>query len=69
MHVELDSDVQAVAAFMQDNLTADRLVPVTEALAEIALALWGHFERSEVRALSLGRAPPISAGQTPANAI
>jgi hypothetical protein len=53
MQLQTDPDVLAVVEFMQGRLTGDRLVPVAEALAGIAPALWGHFERSQVRALSL----------------
>jgi hypothetical protein len=53
LRIETDPDVLAVVTFMQENLTADRLVSVAEALTGLAPALWGHFERSEVRALSL----------------
>ena len=53
MQLQIDPDVKEVAAFMQAHLTADRLVSVSEALAGLAPALWGHLGRSEVRALSL----------------
>jgi hypothetical protein len=61
--LEIDPDVKAVASFMQEQLTADRLVAVAEALAGLAPVLWGHFQRSEVRALSLRAEAPISSGQ------
>ncbi len=57
MEIAIDPDVQAVAAFMQEHLTADRLVPVAAAVAGLAPALWGHFQTSEVRALSLVHGP------------
>ena len=53
MHLQTEPDVMAVLRFTQERLTADRLVPVSQALADIAPALWGRFERSEVRTLSL----------------
>lgn len=67
MQLQMDPDVLAVAVFMQERLTADRLVPVSQAIAEIAPALWGRFERSEVRTLSLVAAQP-STSSTPAAA-
>lgn len=58
MNILADPDLEAVAEFMQARLTADRLVPVAEALAVLAPALWGHFERSELRALTLAAPSP-----------
>jgi hypothetical protein len=53
MELHVDPDVKAVATFMQEHLTADRLLPVANAVAGLAPALWGHFQAAEVRALSL----------------
>ena len=60
MRVEIDSDVEAVAAFMQRHLPAQKLISVSEAQASLAPALWGHVKRSEVRALFLEAESPIS---------
>ena len=56
--LETDPDVLAVIEFMQNRLTADRLVPVSEAIVGLAPVLWGHFQRTEVRALSLAPTKP-----------
>lgn len=59
MEVEIDSDVQAVAEFMQRNVPASRLVAVAEAAAKLAPLLWGRYEKEDVAALLL-REPAIS---------
>jgi hypothetical protein len=48
--LKADDDVLAIALLMQERLSADRLVPVAQALACLAPALWGDPER---RALEL----------------
>lgn len=61
MNLEIDPDVKAVAAFMQANIAADRLVSVASAVEGLAPALWGQYDRAEVQALSLCY-DPISSG-------
>jgi len=57
MDLELDSDVQAVAEFMMQNIPAAKLVAVARALVELAPLFWGHFTPEHVRALRLEYAP------------
>lgn len=62
MHVEMDPDLQAVTSFMQKSFSADRLAPLADELFRIAPLLWGHFDRAEVRALSLRNEPIVPDG-------
>ena len=55
--METDPDVLAVTQFMQASVSADKLIGVSSAIAQLAPALWGHFDRSEVRALTLSITP------------
>jgi uncharacterized protein YjeT (DUF2065 family) len=59
--VEMDSDVQSVAAFMQAQIAASRLVAVAEGLAAIAPALWGRYVPEPVQALRLSVVAPSAA--------
>lgn len=54
-----DSDVEAVARFMQANIAAAKLVPVAEAIASLAPALWGRYGRDALVTLTL-ESEPIS---------
>jgi hypothetical protein len=56
-----DSDVQAVAEFMQQRLAANRLVTVAQALFKIAPLLWGHHDQEQFDVLILKPQPPIAA--------
>jgi|HubBroStandDraft_6_1064221.scaffolds.fasta_scaffold345800_3 hypothetical protein len=58
MEVMIDSDVKAVADFMQRTVPTAKLVGVANRLAEIAGLLWGHYSPDDVRALCL--AGPIT---------
>jgi hypothetical protein len=58
MDLIIDSDLKAVAEFMQRNLPVTKLVPVADALAAIAPILWASFEAESVAALRL-REPAI----------
>lgn len=61
--LEMDADLKLVMEFMRENLPASKLVGVAQALAAVAPVLWGHYEREEVRALTLMN-PPITRGST-----
>lgn len=50
-----DADLVAVAAFMQRNLPAAKLVSVANALAAVAPLMWGHYLSEPVVALALER--------------
>lgn len=58
--VVMDSDVQAVAEFMQERIAASRLVAVADGLGAVAPLLWGQYQPEAVQALRLVSAPPIS---------
>lgn len=51
--LKADADVLAIALLMQERLGADRLVPVAQALACLAPALWGQADVGQGRALEL----------------
>ena len=53
MNIEMDSDVQRVAEFMQLNLAATKLSSVAACLAKLAPVLWGHYEDQGCLALRL----------------
>lgn len=49
--IEIDSDVQAVAEFMQARIAASRLVAVADGLAAIAPLLWGRYKPEAVQVI------------------
>lgn len=55
MEVTIDSDVKAVAEFMQRTIRTERLMGVARRLAEIAGLLWDEYEPVDVPALRLVR--------------
>lgn len=57
MEIILDSDVQAVAEFMQGRLPTARLVAVAEALSSLAPILWGKYQPEAVEVLRLRNSP------------
>jgi ABC-type phosphate transport system permease subunit len=54
--IEIDSDVQLVAAYMASNIPAARLVGVAKAMGEVAPLLWGSYETEQLHAM-LHRVP------------
>jgi hypothetical protein len=54
MDLELDSDVRAVAEFMQSRIATERLVAVARGVAELAPILWGKYPAESIEVLSLG---------------
>jgi hypothetical protein len=48
MDIILDADLMDVVKFMQSRLSANRLVPIANAVAKIAPVLWGHFTEEEL---------------------
>jgi hypothetical protein len=50
MEVVLDSDVKAVAEFMQNNIPAAKLIGVAEALPTLASILWSQYPQESVQA-------------------
>ena len=53
MHLTMDSDLQAVAQFMQEHIPAARLVNVAAGMAGLAPLLWGHYEREGIEPVKL----------------
>jgi len=53
MEVVIDPDVKRVAEFMQSKIDARKLVGVAESLRNMAMMLWGHYERDRFNALEL----------------
>ena len=58
VRVELNSDVQKLAAFMQTSFETAKLVALADGIADIAPILWGHYAASDV-------APILSIGDQP----
>jgi hypothetical protein len=61
--LEMDVDVKLVMEFMQENMSASKLVGVAQALATMAPIMWGWYEREKVCALAL-RHPALTRGST-----
>lgn len=51
--VEIDTDLHAVAEWMQLNVPATRLVATASQLAALAPLLWGHYKAESIDALRL----------------
>lgn len=60
MDLVFDEDVKAVAEFMQERLSANRLVSVANGLAAIAPLLWGRYDAEPVSVLQLVSPPPVN---------
>jgi hypothetical protein len=58
MKVELDSDVQKLAVFMQANFETSKLVSLSGAISRLAPVIWGHYRRDEL-------APMMAIGDPP----
>jgi hypothetical protein len=56
MQIELDSDVQKLANFMQANFETTKLAPLAEAINRLSPALWGHYQREPIIPLAIGLA-------------
>lgn len=53
LKVEVDSDLQAAAEWMQQNVPASKLVSVAAGLASCAPLLWGQHQPEPIQALRL----------------
>lgn len=53
MHLQMDSELQAVAGFMQERFATNTLAPLADELSRIAPLLRGHLDRVEVRPVTL----------------
>jgi hypothetical protein len=60
MEIKLDSDVQAVAEFMQANVSATKLVSVAEDLSKIGRLLWSRYPQEPSLGLTLLEPQPTS---------
>ena len=49
--VEVDPDILRVIAYMQENITASKLVSSASALPEIARLLWGRYRSGALQCL------------------
>ena len=73
MDLVIDSDVKAVAEFMQSHFAASRLVSVAQAMARLAPILWGRYPPEEIDALMLAHhqfngsaiSRPVATGSAP----
>ena len=65
MKIEIDADVHAAAAMLQQAFPAAKLVGIVEALADVAPALWGRYGRESVAPTALMLSSSL-AEQTPA---
>lgn len=57
MELKLDSDVQAVAEYMQRIIPAGKLISVAEQLPKLAELLWSRYEQEPCIALTLQEFP------------
>lgn len=55
--ITVDDDVKAVAAFMQKEIAASRLVAVADGLAAMAPLLWGKYPAEAIQAMRLECSP------------
>ena len=53
MHFEVDTDVRLVLEFMQGHIRADKLVGVSESVAQMERLLWGRYLQEPVAPISL----------------
>ena len=60
MDIEIDPDVKAVAAFMQGNMAASKLVAVAASIGRLAPILWGHHASEQRDWLVLSHLPITS---------
>lgn len=54
MEIVLDSEVRAVAEFMQSNIPIAKLVSVADNLPMLARLLWSHFSQESCHAAAFG---------------
>jgi hypothetical protein len=53
INLMVDEDVRLVLEFMQEEISATRLIGVAKALPQMAMLLWGHRQQELVITLSL----------------
>lgn len=57
MEVQMHPGVKKVAEFMQEELPADELAAVAEALALLAPAIWGRYPKVVIAPITLANSP------------
>ena len=57
MNLIIDPNIQAVAEYMQNTLSTNCLVAVSQGLAKLAPLLWGHYETEDVSVLRVEHRP------------
>lgn len=57
MKISLDSDVQSVLEYMQQNIPASKLVGIAETLPDMARLLWSRYSREPFHAIEFGNEP------------
>ena len=65
MQLQIDEEVKKVLEFMQNNICASKIFNVANSIKELALPLWGHYKREEVRTLCLRHEPLESDDEQP----
>jgi len=53
VELQIDEDVKRVLEFMQDSMSADRLVAVAAGVHALAPILWGNYGNVEISVLRL----------------
>lgn len=60
MTVRVDTDLEALAEFMQSKFPAARLVSLAESIAALAPSLWGRYQPEPVQALVVEYPLPVT---------
>ena len=63
--VILDADVKSVLEFMQSNISAGKLVGVSNAVPQLAKLLWGHYQQEPCSVVTLSPPLPSTSCETP----
>ena len=59
MTLNCDPDLAALVNYMQSNFAATKLLPLTEAVAKLAPAVWSQHGREELTPLMLAIVTPV----------
>jgi len=59
MTFQIDPDVKSVLEFMQDRISADRLVAVAASLPDLAKLLWSHYPQQPCLPVTLEPDPAV----------
>lgn len=69
MEMKVDSDVQSVLEFMQQNIQASRLTGVADSLPQMARLLWSRYPQEPCFAVSLVQPKKDQGHPSQSNAI